>query len=243
MKRTSATRIAAKWTAWASRFEFRFQRYAGAYGMALLLHLRGSRTSVMIAERLLSPVLQFCPQFHWSFAGSPCLRASKVFAEQVNLLTHARLVMEAGARPETVVVRSATSRTVSSVWTRTLMGAVDTARRNFSTLLERRFVERRDSLSTQTSERLVHRSNRVEQLGVVERTMTLRRDHAAAMKSGVESIALANSRTPEDPRRTLPQIQPTRPTMPAINVDQLADHVIRQIDRRIIARRERMGRI
>jgi hypothetical protein len=30
--------------------------------------------------------------------------------------------------------------------------------------------------------------------------------------------------------------------MAAINVDQLADQVIRQIDRRVIARRERMGR-
>jgi len=36
---------------------------------------------------------------------------------------------------------------------------------------------------------------------------------------------------------------PQATTMPALNVDQIANQVIQQIDRRVIARRERMGQI
>jgi hypothetical protein len=37
-------------------------------------------------------------------------------------------------------------------------------------------------------------------------------------------------------------VQRQQTVLPPINVDQLAEQVIHQIDRRIIARRERMGR-
>jgi hypothetical protein len=47
----------------------------------------------------------------------------------------------------------------------------------------------------------------------------------------------------EQERKTAALERAAKPVMPAIKVDQLVDQVIRQIDRRVIARRERLGRV
>jgi hypothetical protein len=243
MKRTETTRRLAKWTAWAARFESRFYRHAGPYHMALLLHVRNSRTSVLIEERWLRPILQVRPQIHWKTGGTSFATTNQVFNKQVNFLSHARAAKEAGRRPETVLAMLAAPASVESrERAQALTRVIDGTRREFGVLLERRFVQRRDTLATRSTERLVHRSERVERIGVSERTLTLRRDATAAMKSSIEASVLAKSRAVDDRRMQTP-VAPAQPTMSAINVDQLADQVIRQIDRKVIARRERMGRI
>jgi hypothetical protein len=247
MKRTRAKRLAAKsgtakWTAWATRFRSRFQRHAGALSQALLLHVRSSRTSLMIEERWLHPTFHFRPQFYWQTGGSQVSHISQTFSRQTSFLNMARVVLRTGVPPETVLARSAPPP-ARVERTGTPIQMLNSTRHELATLLERRFLERRDSVSTQTTERLVHRLTRVERLGAIERTMTLRRDPVAAMKSVVEHISRPNAAALEQQgRRSFPAPLAPRGDMPAINVDQLADQVIRQIDRRVIARRERMGR-
>jgi hypothetical protein len=115
-------------------------------------------------------------------------------------------------------------------------------REGIATVIERRYAERRDSrTSMRTLERLVERKQRMEQRQAIERTMTLRRDRVVEIRQEIEKAARLNG-SPLDQERRRAAAPALRQEMPAVNVNQLADQVIRQIDRRVIARRERMGR-
>lgn len=239
--RLAATSKAAKWTAWAWHFASRFHLHADPSDMALLLAVRGGRTSVAIQERWLHQAFHYRPRFHWQINLSPVSRVVQSFARQMSVFNSALVVSQRSALQASVVAKSV-APPPGMAYLQPLAQAVGWTRHEFSMQLERRFLERQSSVSTRTTERLVHRSNRVEQVGVIERTLTLRRDPMAAMRSVVETLSRANAQTPDTRRPSFPM--PSAPTvgMPALNVDQLADQVIRQIDRRVIARRERMGR-
>ncbi len=208
--------------------------------MSLLLCLRSSRVAVKIEQRWLRPILDFRPQLHWWMTESSFSSANRVFLSQLNFLTRAQMLTQLSARPETIPVQNLVFPRAVSERTHALLRVVDHSQREFATLLERRSVERRDTVSLRTSERLVHRCDRVERMAVHERTMTLHRQPGAITTSAVEVASRPGARMPGDRPTYLPA--PPPPAMPNINVNELTDQVIRQIDRRVIARRERMGR-
>jgi hypothetical protein len=88
---------------------------------------------------------------------------------------------------------------------------------------------------------MILRSQRTESSTVFERSMTLRCDPAPTARSAAEFLPNAHASAGEIANRSFP-VQRQQTVLPPINVDQLAEQVIHQIDRRIIARRERMGR-
>jgi hypothetical protein len=211
--------------------------------MALLLYLRGSRTAVKIEQRWLRPILDFRPQLHWWMTESSFSSANRVFLSQLNFLTRAQMMMtQPSARQGTIPVQNFVYPTAVSERTQALMRVVDRSQREFATLFERRFVERRDTVSLRTSERLVHRCDRVERVAVHERTMTLRREPGIATSAPAEVASRPSVGSPDYRRRAFSPAPPPPTAMPNINVNELTDQVIRQIDRRVIARRERMGR-
>jgi hypothetical protein len=246
MKRTGTTRIASaakasKWLAWATRFESRFHRHAGALRMALLLGVRNNRTAVRIEERQLRQVLNFNPQFLLSIDASTRSQVSSAFAPQMNFLTHVTVARNADDRREAATAANRVASPAPLGRLETVLRTATETRREFASSIERRFAERRDSVTLRATERLLHRSERIE-TNMLERAMTLRRDPAAAVRTAADAGSAANARTFEQRARQGHQQLAVATPMPPVNVEQLADQVIRQIDRRVTARRERMGR-
>lgn len=240
MSSGARTRKTTKWAAWASRIASRFYRRPGTLHLAVVLHQRNSRASVVIENRWLH-AFHFHPQFYWSIAMSRFLRADQIFAKQMNLLTPVGVAGRAGPRREPALLEVA-GQGAPVEKTRVLTKVDRNARREFASLLERRFVEKRDGHATRTAERLALRSNRIERFSFNERTMTLRGDSASVVSPAAKSV-LSTASASTGMRQTSSHSEPRPPAAPAINVDQLAEQVIRQIDRRVIARRERIGRI
>lgn len=230
----------ARWNTWSSLLKSRYHRHADVFRMALLLYLRSSRTAVKIEQRWLRPILDFRPQLQWWMTESSFFSANRVFLSQLNFLTRAQMITQPSARPEAIPVQNLVFPRAVFERTHALMRVVDRSQREFATLLERRFVERQESVSVRTAERLVHRCDRVERVAVQQRTMTLHRDTKVATSAPTEVASRPAMGTSLDRQRTYSPAPP--PALPNINVNELTDQVIRQIDRRVVARRERMGR-
>jgi hypothetical protein len=241
MKQGAIIRRVSRWKTWTSLLKSRYQRHADVFRMSLLLYLRSSRAAVKIEQRWLRPILDFRPQLHWWTTESSFSSANRVFLSQLNFLTRAQMMTQPSAKQEAIPVQNLVYPSAVSERTHALMRVVDHSQREFATLFERRFVERRDTVSLRTSERLVHRRDRVERMAVHERTMTLHRQPGAVTSAPAEVASRPGAGTPGDRTTHLPAPPPPM-AMPNINVNELTDQVIRQIDRRVIARRERMGR-
>jgi hypothetical protein len=195
---------------------------------------------VKIEQRWLQPILDFRPQLHWWMTESSFSSARRVFLSQLNFLTRAQMMTQSSARQETIPVQNFVYPTAVSEQTHALMRVVGRSQREFATLIERRFVERRDTVALRTSERLVHRCDRVERVAVQQRTMTLHRQAKATTSAPPDVVSRPGMGKSHDRQGTYLPAPP--PALPNINVNELTDQVIRQIDRRVIARRERMGR-
>ena len=95
--------------------------------------------------------------------------------------------------------------------------------------------------------KLAVRARRIEDLTPFPAARVVKRGSAAAASEAISS----SRETPgwSEPRRGFPGIEPgsfplQAPVQPpSVNVEQLTDQVLRQLDRRLIASRERLGRI
>ncbi len=240
MKQGAIVRRVARWNTWSALLKSRYHRHADVFRIALLLYLRSSRAAVKIEQRWLRPILDFRPQLHWWMAESSFCSANRVFLSQLNFLTRAQMMTQLSARLETIPIHNFAYPSAGSERTHALMRVVERSQREFATLLERRFVERQESVSVRTAERLVHRCDRVERVAVQQRTMTLHREPKVATSAPTEVASRPAMGTSHDRQGTYSPAPP--PALPNINVNELTDQVIRQIDRRVVARRERMGR-
>lgn len=239
MRRVSTKKTDAR-TAWANRFAVRFRRGGGVRGVALVMRLPGNRFALAIEQRWLSPVLHFHPEFIWQMAGARVTNVSQTSGHPARLIevapmayTH-RTIARVGGPVPAPVTNPRTAGPIQRLFQNT--------RQDVATVIERRYAERRDSRSSmRTLERLVERTQRTEQRQKIERTMTLRRDRVTEIRQEIEKAARLNGAPPDqERRRTAAPVLGQE--MPAVDLNQLADQVIRQIDRRVIARRERMGR-
>lgn len=234
-----------KWASWAERLQSRFSRRSDAWRLGLTLHAHIARTSMLVEQRWLHPTLIFRPKLHLAVLESLASNGNQVF-RQTALLRELRTVF--ASRPQLHPPADASLRQI--VWPRAeanssmmLHTSRVYSREELAGILERRFatrIARRETQHLDVSTRLTHRLQRVEEANLL-RQMTLKREVAA---STVKSAAGVRTFAPsEEQRRPFPSGAPAQPVMPAINVDQLAEQVIRQIDRRVVARRERMGKI
>jgi hypothetical protein len=112
---------------------------------------------------------------------------------------------------------------------------------HLSSILHWRASIRGDTELTEIPRRLTQRIQRVNEVFVTAPQMALRKEvrapvapkHVPPETLDEQSSFERGSRPP--PMRAM--------TMPAVNVEQLADRVLKQIDRRVVARRERMGQV
>lgn len=116
-----------------------------------------------------------------------------------------------------------------------------TTSEHLSTTLNRHFSIRREADFQEVSRRLTQRVRRVNEVSTVNPPMALRLAAANRVTpKHVSSEAMPEPNSFE--KRSSPQSVPAM-SMPALNVELLADQVLKQIDRRVVARRERMGQI
>lgn len=93
--------------------------------------------------------------------------------------------------------------------------------------------------------RLTHQTQRMEESHPRAPQMMMRRPAAAADAAERQDIAESKQiQRPEQRWHTASEAPRARAAAtPSVSIEQLTDHVIRQIDSRVIAMRERMGRI
>jgi hypothetical protein len=235
--------IHGKTAAWAARIGARFGRSIAARRMAMLLHAPGSRLTLMVEQRWLRTIVNWSTRFQLSIAA------------RANEPTPLRREPAAPAGPELVTrwrerILDEHPQIERAPGGESLIGErakifnwnrVESVLRSERTSFERYFVHGHNTTTVQMVTRMADRASRradrvespVQMTG--HRAMTLRREPVRTAVSKEPPVE-RNGR-----RSELPIAQP--PAMPAIDVNQLAEQVIRQIDRRVVARRERMGRI
>jgi hypothetical protein len=109
-----------------------------------------------------------------------------------------------------------------------------------STLIHRLRTVRRETEVTEISRRLAERVRRVPEALSPPAPMILRSEPQAVRPPPSFEEASAPTRWQDPPIRPSP-VPPA--AIAPVNIDQLTAQVLKQIDRRVVARRERLGQV
>ena len=253
MTQVGIRRRLAKWAGWGLRLQARFCRRSGAFRTAMLLHLRHARAGAIFEQRWTRYFSHFGTRLHWSILTfefskniSAVPQASPVRTEIARMRGHARHAP--AARLETLMAPAARLETLMKVVAgpRHELSKV-LLRQQAGTAFERRFsLQERVDAQFHTSARVTehHHSHRTERALSSPMVMTLRREHVAVASPESRKGTAVQERSSAIARPgDLPPLLQQAAAAAAINLDQMTDHVIRQLDRRVVARRERMGRV
>jgi hypothetical protein len=255
-----APAAATRWAAWASQLAARRGRVTAAWRLPLPLYVRLSRAPLALYQRWLTFCTQVQPRIKisvaWREGASPA--PANVYAPQMLFLqsfagifrrtlrpeAERRAQGAAGLPPQALEFRRPSpappARETPSRPAMTL--AVAPARAaQLSSVLHQHFSTRREAVVTEVSRRLTRRVRRVDEVPVFRPAMALVRKEAPAAAPNRPPFEAAAGQSPferQSGRHTLPAA-----AVPELNVERLADQVLKQIDRRVVARRERMGQI
>jgi hypothetical protein len=249
--------MASRWTAWASQLAARRARWTDASQLPLPLHATLGRTLILLSQRRLSFQTRIQPQIKLSISGCSVwnIETANVYAPQsVFLKSFAGLIrrsllLETERSVQQAVVRQTRlefRRAVSAPFVKrevpqaALAYAIARTRaEHLSTILQRHFSIRRRADLTEVSRQLTQRLQRTHEDSVIRAPLALRRETSVRAASKYVSLEAM----PEHGSFERRSRQPSAPAaaMPELNVEQLANQVLKQIDRRVIARRERMG--
>lgn len=251
--------LKSRWTAWASRLAANRGRWTDAQRLSLPLYVRWGRTPLRLYQRWLSFHTQIHPQLRlivaasgvWNIgstdASAPQMVHLQSFAASIQkalaLQTESRIRLLDGSPQKLENLKStpAPSRKESAQAAAMTLAASRTRTEHLSSMFHRNISIRRESEFTEMSRRLTQRSQRVNEAAVVGTQMALRKEapvaamQAHAPSEPAQELSLLERRS--SPRTILPMARSP------LNVEQLADQVLKQIDRRVIARRERMGQV
>ena len=253
--------IVSRWANWAEQFLQRLGRMSTVAGVQPLWRLPAlARARTFFQQRHLLAYLRLQPQLNLSIstrniwnAGAP-----NIYAPEFNLL---RLFTGKGdawrtfgsrreGRPAAAfVLPRQKPETITPVFARPkaqlamAQAIARTQKEYLSTDFHRRLLVHRQNDLTEVSRRLTHRTERRHELSEVTELRQL-----------VSLRKQAPTPAPSQPRAgAAPEFAPVERSihapafseigMPAVNVEQLANQVMKHIDRRVIARRERMGQI
>lgn len=251
---------ASRWTDWATRLARRHVRLADVSRLALLLQTPSSaRTSILLQQRRLAAYVTVQPKLNLaiSIGGVWNAWSSSVHASRLTLLKSLSLTLAApGIQGTGAIVRRADppamlfekrQGTRSGVARETgLRTALTLAMKRTTTehvlmTLKQNFSVRRQADFMEVSRSLTQRVRRLSDPEAFQPPMSFR-SAASNPVSPQQTSAEASMERNSFERRSA---QPTTHALavPAVSVEQLADQVLKQIDRRVIARRERMGQI
>lgn len=252
---------ATRWAVWALRLMARRGRFADAPGLELRHRIAPLRAALNIYHRRLSFYTGLYPRIELAF-GSPDIwrpAPANVYAPQLIFLQkllgpHARPTAKehAGDTPPASIPAALMTDPLKPMRTHRLAADVRRARltlaiartrtEQVSDFHSRHFSAQRETVLRELSERLTRRSRRVDESEVVRTEMALRKDASATPASTRVHRDAWPDESHAFERRGMSHARPAQ-MMPELNVEQLADQVMKHIDRRVIARRERMGQI
>jgi hypothetical protein len=264
MQRRKAIRplpvITSRWTAWAAQLASRHGRLTDVSRLGLVLLMPAlARTLILHQQRWLSSSLRVQPQLNLSISATGVWNAgtNTVYSPQMTLLNLLSIAVAASRTPGAA---SEVSRDVSpSTWFKNARRAdagiahtsvprsamtlaiARTSTEHLTTTLSRRLSVRREADFKEVTSRLTERVRRISETDSIQPTMALRLPPANRVTpEHISSQAMGQTSSFE--KRSSSTSGPAM-TMPPLNVELLADQVLKQIDRRVVARRERMGQI
>jgi hypothetical protein len=234
---------------WALRLKARHERRAEAPDLALVLLRRLGQLPIRIYQSWLSLYSRFDPNFSLSLFDAPATGqversvTEQVFVHLFNRFEerHARLHNPArstilGSR---VARHSPLARPVAP-FARQSMLSVTGQRLELSTSTRRQRIDRRETKVTEISRRLAERVQRIPETLPPPGPMALRSELRAVRRPPAFEETSGATRWRDPPNRP-PPVPPT--AVPPVNIDQLTAQVLKQIDRRVVARRERLGQV
>jgi hypothetical protein len=226
--------------------------------LALLLQTpSAARTSILLQQRWLASYVTIQPKLNLAISTGGVWNAwnSSLHASRLTLLKSLSLTLAApGTQGTEAVVRRADPPAMlfekgrgadSGVARETgprsalTLAMKRTTREHVSTTLNQNFSVRRRADFMEVSRSLTQRVRRLSDPEAFQPPMAFR----SAASNRVSPQRTSAEATMERNSFERQSTQQAAPAMPAVSVEQLADQVLKQIDRRVIARRERMGQI
>lgn len=245
--------------AWAARFQQRYFRFTDYSRLSMLLYVPAlARTLIFLQQRLHAPLVNLHPQLNLSLNQKNVVNtwtnnASTPQMTLVNLLSLANFAARADAG-ESQIPRAGQSSSFAGDVRRTryvtehenhrrlaLTLAVHRTSSDLATTMNQKFQVQRETQVRELSTLLTQRVKRISEPTAVQPPMGFRApavNRAMPAEPGIEVMRSRDAFERRNAPATMPSIAP-----PALNVEQLANEVMKQIDRRVIARRERMGQI
>jgi hypothetical protein len=248
--------VASRWLAWATRLTAHHHRWTDAPTVPLLFHVALLRNLILLQQRSFSFHTRVQPKLNLSISSNyewkggvknlyaPHAAFLKLFA--TNSVYRSFAISEHRGK-ETSALLIQYSRMLRVPVTRETVArqplalvVARTKTEHLSQKLHQHFSSRYEADITKVSERLITQVQRINET-VTSPPMALRKEIPAAVAlPGMSADERAERGLVESPPRwTAAQAM----TMPTLNVEQIANQVIQQIDRRVIARRERLGQI
>ncbi|HET8782141.1 MAG TPA: hypothetical protein VFM63_06970 [Pyrinomonadaceae bacterium] len=246
--------------AWAARFQQRYARFTDCSRLRMLLYVPAlARTLLFLQQRRLSSSVNLHPQLNLSLNQKNVLNrwTNNVSAPQmtlVNLLSLANFAARADAGesrtpfagpPSSLAEDVRRTRYVSDYDNHQRLAlalAVNRTSSHLVTTLSQKFQVQRQAQVRELATVLTQRVKRISEPAMMQTPMALHSPAATRTAAAQSSVEVMRSRDPFERRNGLTSIPPSI-APPALNVEHLADEVMKQIDRRVIARRERMGQI
>jgi hypothetical protein len=232
------------------RLKARHERLAEAPDLALVLLRRLGELPIRIYQSwLLSLHGRFDPHLSLSLFDVPATRqfeksaTEQVFGHLFNRFEERRVRLHSPTTSTTLGSRVARHSPMSrrgAPFTRQSIRLVTGQRLELSTGIHRQGIERRETKVSEISRRLAERVQRIPEMLPPSEPRALRSEVRAARRPPASeeiSVATRWCNPPNHP----PLVPPTG--VPPVNIDQLTAEVLKQIDRRVVARRERLGQV
>lgn len=265
MRRRKAIRplslITSRWTAWAAQLAQCHGRMTDVSRLHLLLRMPAlARTLILLQQRWLATNFNLQPQLNLLLSNRNAwnARTSNVYATQMTLLKSISIAM-AGSRfaatapgsqrtdlpgPSFEHWQRAPADPAGQSWSQSAMTLAirRTAAEHLAVTLNQNSYVRREANFIEVSKLITERVRRLsDSVAVQPPPMAFRTSPAVRVTPQhlpAEAMLQASTFEKRSSTGSLPAM-----AIPALNVEQLTDQVLKQIDRRVIARRERMGQI
>ena len=252
MKRRNTIRklpvIASRWSIWATQLTARLARWTDFSGLALTVPLQGlARTLLLVQQRWLSSYVQVQPRLNLSISSSnrQNFGSNNVYASQLTLLKFLPRESQLGSTRQSLFMnrRGLTSGFAPQKGSQPAMtlALARTTSEHLSTTLNRYLSLRRRDDVTEFSRLITQHTQR--QVDVFMNRPPLALPVTAANRIAPRQVAWEAMPETSSFKRQGSFNAPPEMVPPSLNVELLADQVLKQIDRRVIARRERMGQI
>jgi len=231
--------------AWATQLRQRYARFADSDRLRMLLYVPAlARTLVSLQQRWFTSLVHLHPQFNLSLNQQSVVNAwtNNVSAALMTLLNlkSEKTSLNPRSNAEEEPRRARHVREYENRQRLALTLAVNRTSNDLANTVTQKFHVQREAQMRELSTLLTQRVKRISEPAAVQTPMALHAP-AASRATAVEPAAEVMRSHAGFERRNTP---PPLPSMaPALNVEMLANEVMKQIDRRVIARRERMGQI